>query len=112
MRYPRGNGIGAEIDKTKRCIQSVGSLSRLLMPLLQVRQRGEKVAVLAFGTMVKTAVTACQNLAETLPNDDVFVYNMRFVKPLDSELIDTLLAKTAPLLPLKNTKSWAVQCGQ
>lgn len=103
VRYPRGNGIGAEIDKNQ-AIYPIGKAA--LEQTIDATAAGtsnvaKKVAVLAFGTMVKTAVTACQNLAETYPTTTFFVYNMRFVKPLDSELLDTLLAQNCSIVTLE-----------
>jgi 1-deoxy-D-xylulose-5-phosphate synthase len=51
-----------------------------------VRRRGQgAVAILAFGTMVKPALDAAEDL-------DATVADMRFVKPLDSDLVAELAA--------------------
>ena len=103
VRYPRGNGIGAEIDKNQ-AMYPIGKAAleqTIDATAADTSNVAKKVAVLAFGTMVKTAVTACQNLAETYPTTTFFVYNMRFVKPLDSELLDTLLAQNCSIVTLE-----------
>jgi 1-deoxy-D-xylulose-5-phosphate synthase len=74
VRYPRGVGIG----------QPVGSeLSTIEIGKAEIKRRGEKVALLAFGTMVQPALDAAETLNAT-------VINMRFVKPLDTSLIDDI----------------------
>ena len=50
----------------------------------EIKRQGEKVAILAFGTMVYPALAAAEELNAT-------VVNMRFVKPLDTDVIDQLL---------------------
>jgi 1-deoxy-D-xylulose-5-phosphate synthase len=74
VRYPRGAGIGAAIDKDLRTIP---------LGKGEIRREGEGIAILAFGTMLAPALTAAQALNAT-------VANMRFVKPLDAELVRQL----------------------
>ncbi len=81
VRYPRGVGTGKEIEREMRALP-VGKG--------EIRRQGKKVAILAFGSMVKPALDA----AETL---DATVANMRFVKPLDTALVKRL-AETHDLL--------------
>ncbi len=71
VRYPRGRGPGAKIESEMRALP-VGKA--------EVRRRGKKVALLAFGAMVEAARPAAEALDATL-------VNMRFVKPLDEELL-------------------------
>jgi 1-deoxy-D-xylulose-5-phosphate synthase len=71
VRYPRGVGIGKEIEKEMRAVP-IGKG--------EIRRQGKKIAILAFGSMVKPALEAAEKL-------DATVVNMRFVKPLDLELI-------------------------
>jgi 1-deoxy-D-xylulose-5-phosphate synthase len=56
----------------------------------EVRRTGKRVAILAFGAMLKPALEAGQAL-------DATVVNMRFVKPLDVELVKQL-ASQHPLI--------------
>lgn len=71
VRYPRGCGPGAAIDPDAPALE-LGRGRRL--------RTGHQVALLAFGSMVAPALKA----AETL---DATVADMRFVKPLDVDLI-------------------------
>jgi 1-deoxy-D-xylulose-5-phosphate synthase len=81
VRYPRGAGKGAPVAKAMTAIP-VGKG--------EVRRRGKKVAILAFGSMLQPALEAAEAL-------DATVANMRFVKPLDAELVKEL-ATTHDLL--------------
>lgn len=74
VRYPRGSGTGAAILSTLNTIEIGKGL---------IARKGKKVAVLAFGSMLAPALAA----AETL---DATVANMRFVKPIDIDLIAEL----------------------
>ncbi len=74
VRYPRGAGIGAAIDP---------QLTALPLGKGEVRRQGKGIAILAFGTMVAPALAAGERL-------DATVVNMRFVKPLDAELVQEL----------------------
>jgi 1-deoxy-D-xylulose-5-phosphate synthase len=81
VRYPRGAGIGKDVEKEMRALP-VGKG--------EIRRDGRKIAFLAFGSMVKPALDAAERL-------DATVANMRFVKPLDTELVKRL-AETHDLL--------------
>jgi 1-deoxy-D-xylulose-5-phosphate synthase len=74
VRYPRGGGPGAKIEN---------ELSTLPIGKGEVRRQGKKIAILAFGSMLTPALTAAEKLNAT-------VANMRFVKPLDVELVQKL----------------------
>ncbi|HEX8980188.1 MAG TPA: 1-deoxy-D-xylulose-5-phosphate synthase [Parasulfuritortus sp.] len=74
VRYPRGTGPGAIIDP---------ALEPLPVGKGIVRRQGGKVAILAFGSLVAPAL----KVAEAL---DATVADMRFVKPLDEELVRQL----------------------
>ena len=74
VRYPRGAGIGAQID---------ASLEGVALGKGVVRRDGRQVAILAFGTMVAPAIKAGEELNAT-------VADMRFVKPLDAALVAQL----------------------
>lgn len=72
VRYPRGTGPGVPVEST---------MTELPIGRAQTRRTGRlKLAVLAFGTMV----SLCERIAE---RHDLTLINMRFVKPLDEELI-------------------------
>jgi 1-deoxy-D-xylulose-5-phosphate synthase len=76
IRYPRGAGPGVEVQKAMRALP-IGRG--------EVRREGKRVAILAFGAMLKPALEAGAELNAT-------VANMRFVKPLDEELAAKLAA--------------------
>jgi len=71
VRYPRGAGTGAEI---------LQQMHALPVGAGEVRREGRRIAILAFGSMVKPALEAGAELGAT-------VANMRFVKPLDDALV-------------------------
>ena len=71
VRYPRGSGPGAAESAV---------MHRIPIGKAEIRREGQRVALLAFGTMLSAALEA----AETL---DATVVNMRSVKPLDVNLI-------------------------
>ena len=73
VRYPRGAGPGASPD----------ALHALPVGRGRVLRRGQRVALLAFGSMVKAALEAAEGLNAT-------VADMRFVKPLDVALVAEL----------------------
>lgn len=76
VRYPRGCGTGSVI---------AAEMSALPLGRGEIRRRGEKVAILAFGSMLTPALLAAEELNAT-------VANMRFVKPLDGEMVKELAA--------------------
>ena len=71
VRYPRGSGPGVAIQEKMRALP-IGKG--------EVRREGRRIALLAFGSMLKPALDAAEELNAT-------VANMRFVKPLDNELV-------------------------
>lgn len=71
VRYPRGTGPGTPIESQMQALPVGKGI---------VRRKGGKIAILAFGSMVQPALTAAAAL-------DATVADMRFVKPLDQELI-------------------------
>jgi len=77
VRYPRGAGIGAAISE---------ELTSIEIGKGEIKRQGEKIAILAFGSMVAPSLGAAADLNAT-------VANMRFVKPLDVELVKQLAAE-------------------
>ncbi|WP_426223275.1 1-deoxy-D-xylulose-5-phosphate synthase [Psychrobacter sp. DWR1-2-3] len=90
VRYPRGVGTGAVITQPVQ-VYPIGKA--VVESVLGQDDAPNKLALLAFGTMVATA----QQAAESLINDNikshcqVHVVNMRWVKPLDTHLLETLI---------------------
>jgi 1-deoxy-D-xylulose-5-phosphate synthase len=79
VRYPRGAGVGVPIGR---------DLVSLPIGVGEVRRdsgspKGARIAILAFGTLLQPALEAAARL-------DATVANMRFVKPLDRELVERL----------------------
>jgi len=74
VRYPRGNGPGVDVEEEMRALEIGKGV---------VKQKGNRVALLAFGTMVTPATKIGEESGFT-------VVNMRFVKPLDTQLIDRI----------------------
>ncbi len=81
VRYPRGTGIGAKIEQELECLPLGKGI---------IVRHGSDIAILAFGTMLDDALQAAEDINAT-------VVDMRFVKPLDTELI-TQLSQTHSLL--------------
>jgi 1-deoxy-D-xylulose-5-phosphate synthase len=76
VRYPRGAGVGAAVEP---------GLQPLPFGKGEVRRQGQRVAVLAFGPLLYPALQAAERL-------DLTVANMRWAKPLDTELLLQLAA--------------------
>jgi 1-deoxy-D-xylulose-5-phosphate synthase len=74
VRYPRGSGAG---------VTPVKAMTAQPWGKGEVRRKGQRVAILAFGTLLYPALAAAERL-------DATVANMRFVKPLDAELVAEL----------------------
>lgn len=81
VRYPRGTGPGIAIDP---------EMEPLPVGKAQIRRSGKRVALLAFGSMLVPALEAGEAFGAS-------VVNMRFVKPLDEEVVEQM-ARTHELL--------------
>lgn len=81
VRYPRGKGPGTNVAE---------EMTALPMGKAEIRRKGKKIALLAFGSMVSPALEVGENL-------DATVVNMRFIKPLDEAMI-LKMAETHDLL--------------
>ncbi|SFM81263.1 1-deoxy-D-xylulose-5-phosphate synthase [Halopseudomonas yangmingensis] len=85
VRYPRGTGPGTPIEPT---------LEPLPIGKGLISRQGQRVAILCFGTLHANALKAAEAL-------DATVANMRFVKPLDGELVGQLAASHSLLVTLE-----------
>ena len=85
VRYPRGTGTGVAIDKTMTALPIGKGL---------LKREGSKVAILNFGTLLNSALQAGEQL-------DATVVDMRFVKPLDKEMILSLVNSHELLVTLE-----------
>jgi 1-deoxy-D-xylulose-5-phosphate synthase len=74
VRYPRGQGPGTAIHS---------DMSVLPIGKAEVLSKGKDIAILAFGSMITPALQAGEQLQAT-------VVNMRFIKPLDTELLQRM----------------------
>ena len=74
VRYPRGAGCGAVVESSLHTVEVGKGV---------VRRQGKKTAIIAFGSMVQPALAAAEAL-------DTTVADMRFVKPIDEDLLATL----------------------
>ncbi len=85
VRYPRGAGPGVAIEK---------HMEALPIGKAETRRRGETLALLSFGHMLQTAMHVADKLNAT-------VVNMRFVKPLDEELIFEMTTTHSGIITLE-----------
>ncbi|MCY7296593.1 1-deoxy-D-xylulose-5-phosphate synthase [Alteromonas sp. a30] len=79
VRYPRGSGSGIDVTDTMNTIEVGKGVT-----LRESAKASGKVALLNFGTLMPYAKLAAETLDATL-------VDMRFVKPLDTDLIDSLV---------------------
>ncbi len=77
VRYPRGKGPGASIEKSSESWP---------MGKAKLRRKGKSIAILAFGSMVQPSLKAAEEL-------NASVVDMRFVKPLDEEIIGEMATR-------------------
>jgi len=71
VRYPRGKGPGVTVQ---------ASLDPLEIGKAEIRHQGSRIAILAWGSMVTPALTVGKQINAT-------VVNMRFIKPIDEQLL-------------------------
>ncbi|WP_297324492.1 1-deoxy-D-xylulose-5-phosphate synthase [Nitrosomonas sp.] len=76
VRYPRGTGTGVQVQR---------EMQALPIGRGEIRRQGKKIAFLAFGSMLTPCLEAAEELNAT-------VANMRFIKPLDDDLVASLAA--------------------
>lgn len=86
VRYPRGAGCGAQVSET---------LAAVPLGKGVVRRQGQKIAILAFGTLLQSAL-------EVAEAQDLTVVDMRFVKPIDEALLDQLAASHQAFVTLED----------
>jgi 1-deoxy-D-xylulose-5-phosphate synthase len=86
VRYPRGAGMGVTVE---------AQMQALPIGKAQLRREGRRVALLAFGPLLKAALEAGEEL-------DATVVNMRFVKPVDAELVARLAGSHELLVTIED----------
>ena len=72
VRFPRGHGVGAKINKKIKLL-TIGKAKKI--------RSGKKIAILAFGPLLSTALEVAEELNATL-------IDMKFVKPIDNQMIE------------------------
>ena len=90
IRYPRTSSPPADPDTPRQPIE---------MGRAEVLREGGDVALLAYGSMVQTAITAGSRLAEA--GIEATVVNARFAKPLDIRLIQEIAGRSKLLVTLE-----------
>jgi 1-deoxy-D-xylulose-5-phosphate synthase len=85
VRYPRGSGMNVTPET---------AMTALPIGKGEIRRQGSRIALLAFGSLLPNALQAAEQLGAT-------VANMRFVKPLDTALIEQLAADHDLLVTLE-----------
>lgn len=90
MRFPRGNGLGVEIDE-KMTALPIGSW--------EVLKEGKDAAILTFGTTIPMAMEAAALLEAK--GYSVKVVNARFIKPLDETMLHDILSMNMPILTVE-----------
>jgi 1-deoxy-D-xylulose-5-phosphate synthase len=101
LRYPRGSALGVELKESFELIP-IGKA--------EIVKKGNDVALLAVGNMVKYSVEAASKLESEGINAEIV--NMRFVKPLDVELLDNIAARFKKIVTLEeNTIVGGFGCG-
>jgi 1-deoxy-D-xylulose-5-phosphate synthase len=90
VRYPRGNGFGVPLDQV---------LQELPLGKAEILMNGTDAVIFAVGTMVYPALGAARLLADD--GLSVTVVNVRFVKPLDRELLVSLARQTGRVVTVE-----------
>jgi len=90
IRYPRGSGTGAPLDENYREIP---------LGQAEVVRDGTDIGILAVGVSVAPALEAAGRLAQK--GIECAVVNARFIKPLDSSLIEVLARRTKRLVTVE-----------
>jgi 1-deoxy-D-xylulose-5-phosphate synthase len=90
LRYPRGSALGVKIKDGFDTIE-IGKSERL--------ENGNDVALLAVGSMVDYSIKASKLLADDGIHSEII--NMRFIKPLDTEMLDDISARHIKLVTLE-----------
>ncbi|SUJ04768.1 1-deoxy-D-xylulose-5-phosphate synthase [Sporosarcina pasteurii] len=90
IRYPRGNGLGVHLDET---------LQPIPIGTWEVLRRGGDAAILTFGTSIPMALDAADLLSER--GIEVMVVNARFIKPLDTKMLDELFSQEIPIITVE-----------
>ncbi len=99
VRYPRGKGTGASINKQQSLQLEKGKAelafdNHSALAAVNKKPSLKKVVILSFGSLLNQALQAADELKEQYA---IQIFNMRFIKPLDTHLIHDVI-KTCDLL--------------
>ena len=86
VRYPRGSGCGAQVNKELTTVE-IGKGKKI--------NKGQDVCILNFGVLIDRAL-------EIVQEENYGLCDMRFVKPLDEELIDEICKKYSKIVTLED----------
>jgi 1-deoxy-D-xylulose-5-phosphate synthase len=90
LRYPRGNALGVQI----------GEFYKLEIGKGEVVREGSELAILAIGNMVNNSMKAAEILG--IKNINIEVVNMRFIKPLDTDLLRKTFDKFSKIITVED----------
>ncbi|UPM55734.1 1-deoxy-D-xylulose-5-phosphate synthase [Gottfriedia acidiceleris] len=90
LRFPRGNGIGVPMDEQLKEIP-IGSW--------EVLREGSDAVILTFGTTIQMAMDAADDLEKD--NISVKVVNARFIKPMDTAMLNDIFKDGKPILTIE-----------
>ncbi|XKE96204.1 1-deoxy-D-xylulose-5-phosphate synthase [Metaplanococcus flavidus] len=90
LRYPRGNGLGVEMD---------AELQALPIGSWEVLKKGTDAVILTFGTTIPMAMDAAEKLSEKGINAEVV--NARFIKPMDEEMLHSIFKRNIPVMTIE-----------
>lgn len=90
IRYPRGSALGVELKE---------GFDELEIGKAEIVNAGEDIALLAIGSMVDYSFKAVQKLKEM--DISCELYNMRFAKPLDLNMLDNIANKFKKIITIE-----------
>lgn len=90
LRYPRGNGLGVEMD---------ADLMTLPIGSWEVLEGGKDAVILTFGTTIPMALHAAEQLREQ--GIQAEVVNARFIKPMDTQMLHEIFRRNVPIVTIE-----------
>ncbi|WP_088006378.1 1-deoxy-D-xylulose-5-phosphate synthase [Indiicoccus explosivorum] len=90
LRYPRGNGLGVEMDSELKSLP-IGSW--------EVLKEGKDAVILTFGTTIPLAEEASRILGEEGISAEVV--NARFIKPMDTDMLRNIFSRNIPVVTIE-----------
>ena len=90
IRYPRGRGVTLDWQQ---------SFKKLEIGKGELKKEGSELAILSIGTIGNKIIKLCESFSE---KEKIAHYNMRFVKPLDEELLHKIFKKFNKIITIEN----------